>query len=99
MKKLALLFLICFLCTGKISFAQDTLPHFSLKNVGNNRILAEWHNPFETIRQLSIQRSFDSLKNFKTILTVADPALPANGYLDTKAANDHMFYRLYIMLD
>src|SRR4029077_20823979 len=54
---------------------------------------------FEDIRQISIQRSFDSLKNFKTILTVPDPSNPQNGYADSKADNDHMFYRLYILLD
>jgi hypothetical protein len=77
----------------------DTLPKFSLKNVGGNRIVIGWVNEFESVKQISIQRSFDSLKNFKTILTVADPSIPENGYVDTKASNDHMFYRLYIMLD
>ena len=77
----------------------DTLPKFSLKNVGGNRIVIGWVNEFETVKQISIQRSFDSLKNFKTILTVADPSIPENGYVDTKASNDHMFYRLYIMLE
>lgn len=78
--------------------AQDTLPKFSLKNAGNNRIILGWTNKFEDVKQISIQRSFDSVKNFKTIFTVVDPTLPENGYLDTKATNDHMFYRLYIML-
>jgi hypothetical protein len=99
MKKLPLLILVAFFTVGNASFAQDTLPGFSLKNMGNNRVLVEWRNAFETVKQVSIQRSFDSLKNFKTILTVADPSLPANGYLDAKAPNDHMFYRLYILLD
>lgn len=99
MKKLSLLFLIIFFVAGNYSFAQDTLPRFSLRNVGNNRIVVEWHNSFEGVKQISIQRSADSLKNFKTILTVADPTLPENGYLDTKATSDRMFYRLYIMLD
>jgi len=79
--------------------AQDTLPKFSVKNVGNNRIVVDWINPFEVVRQISIQRSFDSLKNFKTILTVPDPGIPQNGYADTKAPNGNMFYRLYILLD
>ena len=79
--------------------AQDTLPKFSAKNIGNNRIIVDWTNGFETIKQISIQRSFDSLRNFKTILTVADPTTAQNGYMDTKADNDHMFYRLYILLD
>jgi hypothetical protein len=79
--------------------AQDTLPNFSVTNAGSNRIVVGWTNTFETIRQISIQRSFDSVKNFKTILTVPDATTPQNGYVDTKATNDHMFYRLYILLD
>lgn len=99
MKKLALLILIVIVATGKASFAQDTLPQFSLRNVGKNRIVIEWLNKFENVKQISIQRSFDSLKNFKTILTVVDPSLPANGYMDTKAMDGQMFYRIYIMMD
>ena len=79
--------------------AQDTLPKFNVTNVGNNRIIIGWTNNFSNIRQISIQRSFDSLTGYKTILTVADPTTPQNGYADTKAVNDHMFYRLYILLD
>ena len=93
-----LILILLFLITCFSLQAQDTLPKFSVKNVGNNRIIIEWINRFETISQISIQRSFDSLKNFKTILTVPDPSNPQNGYADTKAMNDHMFYRLYILL-
>ncbi len=91
---IALLFLSYF------AAAQDTLPNFSVINRGNDRIVVSWTNPFgNTVRQLSIQRSFDSLKNFKTILTVPDPTIPQNGYVDSKAPTDHMFYRLYILKD
>jgi hypothetical protein len=79
--------------------AQDTLPKFSVKNVGFNRVIIDWVNTFSDIRQISIQRSPDSLKNFKTIATVPDPHNPQNGYADNKAENDHMFYRLYILRD
>lgn len=99
MKRLILLLFITSIASVKILIAQDTLPKFSVKNVGGNRIVVGWINTFETVRQISIQRSFDSTKNFKSILTVADPSIPENGYVDTKANNDHMFYRLYIMLD
>ena len=97
MKKLLLTLPIFIACVQL--HAQDTLPHFSVRNVGNNRIVVDWINRFTDIRQISIQRSFDSLKNFKTILTVADPTNPQNGFADNKADNDHMFYRLYILLD
>ena len=99
MKKLILLLIIVSIAATKTLVAQDTLPKFSVKNAGGNRIVIGWVNTFETVRQISIQRSFDSTKNFKSILTVADPSLPENGYADTRANNDRMFYRLYIMLD
>lgn len=80
--------------------AQDTLPKFTVVNQANNRVIISWTNPYgQNIRQISIQRSFDTLKNFKTILTVPDATAPQNGYVDSKATNDHMFYRLYILLD
>lgn len=99
MKKLVLSLLLCFCAAAASLQAQDTLPKFSLRNVGNNRIVIGWTNNFQTIKQISIQRSFDSLQGYRTILTVADPTAQQNGFMDTKAANDHMFYRLYIMLD
>jgi len=95
--------IILFLFTATLVFtqleAQDTLPKFSVRNVGNNRIIISWINNYQQVKQLSIQRSFDSLKNYKTILTVPDPMNKENGYVDTKATNDHMFYRLFIVLD
>jgi hypothetical protein len=95
-----ILSLLIFITAGIISAsAQDTLPNFSAKSVGNNRVIIGWSNTFSVIKQVSIQRSFDSLSGFKTILTVPDPTAPQNGYLDSKATNDRMFYRLYILLD
>ncbi len=100
MKKLTLVFLFfVFAFQGVTAYSQDTLPKFSLKNVGKNRIVISWVNNFQNIRQISIQRSFDSLKGYKTILTVADPTTQQNGYVDSKATTDRMFYRLYIMLE
>lgn len=99
MKKLVLSLLLICVTAGMRLYAQDTLPKFSVRNVGNNRIIIGWTNTFQTIKQISIQRSLDSLQGYRTVLTVADPTAPQNGFADTKAINDHMFYRLYIMLD
>lgn len=97
-KFLLLIFFIAASCLR--GYSQDTLPKFTLLNKGGDRIVVSWTNPYDQrIRQLSIQRSFDSLKAYKTILTVPDPTVLQNGYVDTKATNDHMFYRLYILLD
>ncbi len=86
-------------CATFSLFAQDTLTKFSLLNAGNNRIIIGWVNEFPNIRQISIQRSFDSLKNYKTILSVADAKAVQNGFADTKAPNDHMFYRLFYAME
>jgi len=91
--------LILFLFISFTTSAQDTLPNFSIKNVGNNRIIIGWENTYGLTKQISIQRSHDSLKNFTTVLSVADPNARQNGFADTKAPNDHMFYRLFVVLD
>jgi hypothetical protein len=94
-------FIFFFLLSGAGSyvFAQDTLPKFSVHNAGSNRFIIGWVNQFSNISQISIQRSFDSTKNFKTILTVADPKAVQNGFADTKAPNDHMFYRIFYAME
>ena len=99
MKKYVLLLVSLIMITSPGLFAQDTLPKFSLKNAGNNRIIISWTNNYQRVKQISIQRSADSLKNYKTILTVPDPMNKSNGYADAKATSDNMFYRLFIMLD
>src|SRR5205823_6345825 len=54
---------------------------------------------YALVKQISIQSSHDSLKDYKTILSVTDPNAKENGFADTKAASDHMYYRLFIVLD
>jgi len=78
---------------------QDSLPSFSVVNKGNNRIVVSWNNNYKQVKQISIQRSPDSLANFKSLITVPDPNNKQNGYLDSKAPGDNMFYRLYIHVD
>lgn len=79
--------------------AQDTLPKFSASARGSSRNLISWVNAYPVVTQLNIQRSGDSARNFKTILTVPDPKLPQNGFVDTKAPPGDVFYRLFIVLD
>jgi hypothetical protein len=81
------------------TLAQDTLPKFTTYLRGNDKVIIGWTNAYPTVTQISIQRSYDSLKFFKTILTVPDPSVPQNGYLDAKGATPQMFYRLFIVLD
>lgn len=90
--------ILCIIISSTAS-AQDTLPKFSVNNVGKNRVIVGWVNTYGLVKQIGIQRSHDSTKNFKTILSVTDPNARQNGFADTKAPNDHMFYRLFVVLD
>ena len=88
-----------FISVNYSALAQEVLPKFSVTNAGKNRIIIGWVNNYPVTKQISIQRSHDSLKNYKTILSVTDPTAIQNGFADTKAPNDHMYYRLFINLD
>lgn len=88
-----------FICISAFVHAQDSLPSFSVVNKGNNRIIISWNNKYKQVKQISIQRSSDSLANFKSLITVPDPNNRENGFLDAKAPSDNLFYRLYIHVD
>ncbi len=94
--------LMVFFLPSAFAFAQDTLPKFSVKNMGsdaegNARIVIGWVNNYDSLKQLSVQVSHDSLKNYRTLVSLADPNAKFNGFADNKALNDHMFYRLFIV--
>jgi hypothetical protein len=79
--------------------AQGALPEFSISTKQNGKVLISWHNNFQTVTQISIQRSYDSLRNFTTFLTAPDPVIPENGFVDSKAPRSFMYYRLFIVLE
>lgn len=81
------------------ALAQDTLPKFTVTTRGANKIFISWTNTFEAVSQISIQRSLDSTRNFQTILTVPDPRVRQNGFVDSKAKTPFMFYRLFIVME
>lgn len=85
-----------------VSFAQDTLPNFTVKNLGNDRdgrpsVVISWVNNFDSLKQISIQTSHDSLRQYRTLVSLTDPNAKLNGFADKKAPNDHMFYRLFVV--
>ena len=97
MRKLAALLLIltCTLCTN--SWAQDTLPKFSVVTKGNKKAIISWVNNYPVVTQISIQRSRDSLRGFVTIMSMADPTAPQNGFVDAKAPDMNQFYRIFVV--
>ncbi len=99
MSKPTIIFFFIFCAAFSPAFAQDTLPRFTVRHAGNNRVIIGWVNNYPVTKQISIQRSHDSLINYKTIMSVTDPSAVQNGFADTKAPNDHMYYRLFVNLD
>jgi hypothetical protein len=97
MNRLILSLFIILFSFGFRAQGQDTLPKFSVKNLGNNHIIISWLNNYDLLKQLSIQTSRDSATGYRTLITVTDPNSKENGYDDSKALNDHMFYRLFIV--
>jgi hypothetical protein len=77
--------------------AQETLPGFSASLKSNGKVLISWRNGYPSVNQISIQRSADSLRNFTTLITVPDPRIPENGFVDGKAHGSKMFYRIFIL--
>ena len=82
----------------KISFAQDTLPKVTVTQLGK-KVLVSWVNPFSFATTINLQRSPDSLKNFKTIASVLNVAAPVNGLADTKEFIPSQYYRLFISFE
>ncbi len=79
--------------------AQDTLPNFKAEEI-NGKVVISWHNPYENLVQVTVQRSFDSLKRFSSIYTAPSPELPVNGFTDTRVtAGIRVFYRMFYMME
>jgi hypothetical protein len=93
------IFFSAFLLLSQATLAQNPLPDFSVTTRGKGKIIIGWYHTYPKVSQISIQRSADSLRNYKTILTVPDASVPQNGFVDTKAPTEFQFYRLFIVLD
>jgi hypothetical protein len=92
--------IICFVCFAVAAKAQDTLPNFTIKDLGKNKIQISWINPFPNCVQVSIQRSYDKIKFFRTIYSSQSPELPQNGFVDTKVPPGvTAYYRIFYVLD
>ncbi|MBL0146523.1 MAG: hypothetical protein IPP48_13085 [Chitinophagaceae bacterium] len=80
-------------------YAQTALPSITVKNIGG-KIIVSWINGYkEPVANISIQRSFDSLKNYTTIGSVLNPQNAENGFADNKPPYNKMYYRVFIAFE
>ena len=97
MKQLLIVFftIICFK-----SLAQDTLPRFSAVILNNTKAQISWTNTYPNCTQISVQRSYDSLRFFQTIFSALSPELPQNGYADNNYISQiKIYYRIFYVLE
>ncbi|MBL0359407.1 MAG: hypothetical protein IPP72_22230 [Chitinophagaceae bacterium] len=90
---------IFILAFSTANYAQDTLPRLTVRNI-SNKIIISWRTTYGAkISNINIQRSPDSIKNFTTIGSVLEPNNRENGFVDSKAPNANMFYRVFIAFE
>lgn len=79
--------------------AQNILPEISVKSL-NGRVVVSWLNNYsKRLENIVIQRSFDSLGNFKSIGSVLNPQNLENGYPDQNPPYNKMYYRVFIYFE
>jgi hypothetical protein len=74
--------------------AQASLPEFSAI-VKKGTTIISWNTPAEKLTLLVIQKSTDSINNFKSVASMPDPNTPNNGYVDKNNPTQLFFYRIF----
>jgi hypothetical protein len=93
------LFTLCSFLSASSLFGQATLPDFTLKNT-NGKISIFWLNDYKKpVKGISVQRSYDSTKNFFSIASILNPQNSVNGFIDSMPPYNKMYYRLFIGFD
>lgn len=99
MPRLSFLLIALFSISAFNTVAQETLPDITVKNI-SGQIIVSWVNNYKTpVANISIQRSFDSLKNYSTIGSVLNPMNIENGYADVKPPYNKMYYRVFVSFE
>ena len=78
---------------------ENVLPEFSVRELTKGKIQVSWNNPYQNCIQLAVQRSADSVSNFRTIFSTQSPELPSNGFVDNKPLPGiKSYYRVFYVL-
>ncbi|RYF83847.1 MAG: hypothetical protein EOO03_15205 [Chitinophagaceae bacterium] len=94
------IYLFCFFVASSLaSRAQSVLPGITVTNI-NGKIIVSWKNAYKVpLATISIQRSYDSLRNYSTIGSVLNPQNLENGYADVNPPYNKMYYRVFIAFE
>lgn len=90
-------FLLCLFCSELK--AQKPLPDFSVIDLNKTKARISWQNNFgDSLIQLNVQMSYDSLKFYKTIFSTESPGLPQNGFVYNLPYTTNFYYRIFYVL-
>ncbi len=98
------LFIVISIVLGSLSrlHAQEmkaALPQYELNIIGKDRVRISWVNPYgEELIQINVQRSYDSLRGYKTVFSTPSPELPENGFIEPFYPGVKVYYRIFYML-
>ncbi len=96
---LQIILLVVLLQAFQPAAAQAPLPEFTVSDKGSGRVVISWVNPFQSVVQIAVQRSYDSVKRFSTIYSAPSPELPQNGFTDIIAPGLRVYYRIFYSLE
>ncbi len=98
MLKYILLFSV-FISMAIHSFSQAPLPDFTIKKGTQNQKVISWQNNYgDMISVLNIQRSTDSVRDFRTVYSEPNPSLAVNAFTDTRSVPGMDYYRIYYQM-
>ncbi len=92
------LYLLNLLLTCTAAYAQDTLPKIMVYKAKDGLSTIQWYNDYGIVKQLTIQRSTDSLRNYASIYTMPNAMVKRNQYTDKKSKGINYYYRVYVQL-
>lgn len=79
--------------------AQHSLPQIDVIE-RRNKVVVSWKNEYKKpVKDILIQRSYDSLNHFTTIGTVLNPMNIENGFPDDRAPYNRMYYRVTVLFE
>ena len=89
--------ILLFVIITESAFAQNPLPDFSIEKNNKNENVISWRNPFSSsLIQLVVQRSMDSVKNFRSVHASENPAQATGLY--SEVAGSKYYYKIFYML-
>ncbi|HEY9256608.1 hypothetical protein [Chitinophaga sp.] len=78
------------------AYVPPVLPNFAA-SIKTGKIQLDWINGFTQVKEISIQRSLDSVLNFNTISYASYPTQTRNAYVDNRPLPGSNYYRLFIV--